>query len=77
MTGMSEKSRSKIRIANRCSYATNTVKPLNCGHLRVLKKLSVIERCPVMGSNLKKINIFETKCFLRYSWHVRYWDLSL
>ena len=32
-----------------------TVKPLNRGYLRVFKKLSVIERCPRLGGNLKKI----------------------
>ena len=49
-----------------------TVKSLNSGHLRVLKNLSVIERCPLLGGNLKKIVTFGTKCFVRYSWHVRY-----
>ena len=28
------------------------VKPLNSGHLRVLKNLSVIERYPLLGGNL-------------------------
>ena len=32
-----------------------TVKRLNSGHLRVSKNLSVIERCPLLGGNLKKI----------------------
>ena len=50
----------------------NTVKPLNSGHLRVLKHLSVIERCPLLGDNFKKIAIFGTERFVRYSWHVRY-----
>ena len=48
------------------------MKPLNSGHLRVLKNVSVIERCPLLGGNLKKIVTFGTKCFVRYSWHVRY-----
>ena len=50
----------------------NTMKPLNSGHVRVLKKLSVIERCPLLGGNLKKIVIFGTQRFVLYSWHVRY-----
>ena len=41
------------------------------GQLRVIKNLSVIERCPLLGDNLKKIVTFETKCF------VRYWEVSL
>ena len=49
-----------------------TVKPLTSGHLRVLKNLSIIERCPVFGGNLKKIVTFGTESFVRYSWHVRY-----
>ena len=32
-----------------------TVKPQNSGHLRFLKNLSVIERCPLLADNLKKI----------------------
>ena len=31
------------------------MKPLNSGHLRVLKDLSVIEKCPLLAGNLKKI----------------------
>ena len=50
----------------------STVKALKSGHLRVLKNLSVIERCPLLGGNLKKIVTFGTKCFVHYSWHVRY-----
>ena len=48
------------------------MKPLNSGHLRILKNLSVIERCPLLGGNLKKIVAFGTKHFARYSRHVRY-----
>ena len=60
----------------------NTVKPLNSGHLRVLKKLSVIKRCPLLGGSLTKIVTIGTKYFARYSrhvpiWDVRYWDVSL
>ena len=49
-----------------------TVKPLNTGHLLVLKNLSVIERCPLLGGNLKKIVTFGTKIFVLFSRHVRY-----
>ena len=42
-----------------------------------LKNLSVIARCPLLGGNLKKIVTFGTKRFVRYSWHVRYWKVSL
>ena len=49
-----------------------TVKPLNSGHLRVLKNLSVIESCPLLGGNFKKIVTFGTKTFVLYSRHVRY-----
>ena len=54
-----------------------TVKPLNSGHLQVLKNLSVIEKCPLLGGNLKKIVTFGTKCFVRYSWHVGYLECPL
>ena len=50
---------------------TNTVKLLNREHLHVLKYLSVIERCSLLGGNLKKIVTFGTKRFVRYSKHVR------
>ena len=50
----------------------NTVKPLNSEHLRVLKNLSVVERCPLLRGNLTKIVTFGTKRFVRYSRHVRY-----
>ena len=49
----------------------DTVKPLNNGHLRVLKKLSFTERCPLLGSNLKKIVTFGTQRFVHCSWNVR------
>ena len=49
-----------------------TVKPLNSGHLRVLKNLSVIKRCPLLGGSLTKIVTFGTKHVVRYSRHVRY-----
>ena len=34
------------------------MKPLNNGHLQVLKKLSVTERCLLLGGNLKRIVTF-------------------
>ena len=43
-----------------------TVEPLNTGHLRVLKYLSVIKRCPLLGGNFKKIVTFGSKCFDSY-----------
>ena len=57
-----------IKNVRKFSY---TVKPLNSGHIWVLKKLSVIERCPLLGGNLKKVVTFGTKLFVRYSWHAR------
>ena len=53
-----------------CIYGY-TVKPLNSGHLWVLENLSVINRCPLLGGNCKKIVIFGTKFFVSYPWHVR------
>ena len=50
----------------------DTVKPLNSGHLRVLKSLSVIKKCPLLGGSLTKIVKFETKHFVRYSRQERY-----
>ena len=58
-------------------HGSITVKPLNRGHLRVLRKLSVIERCPLLGGNLKNIVTFGTKCFVRYLWHARYFGCPL
>ena len=54
-----------------------TVKPLNSGHLRVLKNLSVIERCRLLEGNFKKIVTFWTKCFDCYSWLARFLGCSL
>ena len=39
------------------------MKPLNSGHQRVLKNLSVTEGCPLLGGNFKKIVTFGTKMF--------------
>ena len=55
----------------------NTVKPLNSGHLRALKKFSVTGSCPLFGGNLTKIVTFGTKQFVRYSRHVSYWRCPL
>ena len=49
-----------------------TVKLLNSEYLRVLKKLSVIERFLLLEGNFKKIVTFGALCFVRFSWHVRY-----
>ena len=55
----------------------DAVKPLNSGHLRVLKNLSVIKRCPLFGGSLRKINTFANKHFFCYSVHVRYFGCPL
>ena len=49
-----------------------TVKPLNSGHLRVLKYLSVIKWCSLLRGSLTKIIKFRTKHFVRDWRHVRY-----
>ena len=49
-----------------------TVKPLNSGHLPVLKYFSVIKRCLLLGVSLSKILEVGTKHFVHYSRHVRY-----
>ena len=54
-----------------------TVKPLNSGHLRVLKSLSVIERCLLLGGNLEKTVTLGANCFLCYSRYVRYLECPL
>ena len=53
------------------------MKPLNSGHLRVFKKLSLFERCQLLGDNFKKIVTFGTKWHVRYSWYVRYLECPL
>ena len=50
----------------------STMESLNSGYLRVLKNLTVSERCLLLGGNFKKIVTFGTKRFVRYSMHVRY-----
>ena len=57
---------------NNLDFMENTVKSLISGHLWVSQNLSVIERYPLFGGSFKKIVIFGTKCFVRYSWHVSY-----
>ena len=64
-----------IKIPNYHDVSTeflNTVKSLNSGHLRVLKKFSVIKRCPLLGGSLRNIVTFGTKHFVHYSRHARY-----
>ena len=61
------------------------VKPLNRGHLRVLKNLSAIKRCPLLGGSLTKIvifallgvNILSAIQGMSAIWDVRYWKVSL
>ena len=55
----------------------STLKLLNSGHLCIVKNVSDIERRPLLGGNLNNILTFGTKHFVCYSWHVRYWDVSL
>ena len=59
------------------SCSENKVKPLNSGHLRVVKNLPVIKRHPLLGGNLTKIVTFVTKHFVRCSRHVRYLGCQL
>ena len=54
-----------------------TVKRLNRKHLRVLKNLSVIKRCLLLGASLTKIVSFRTKYFVHYSGHIRYLGCAL
>ena len=55
----------------------NIVEPLHSGQLRVLKNLSVIKRCPLLRGSLTNIVTFGAKYFVRYSRHVRCWEVSL
>ena len=48
------------------------MKPLNSGHLRVLKNLSVIKRCLLLRGSLTKIVTFWAKNFVCYLRHVRF-----
>ena len=57
-----------IRMANTVQIL---MKPLNSGHLRVLKNFSVIKRCPLLRGSLTKIVTFGTKHFVCYSRHAR------
>ena len=66
------KRKTKEYAFTRSIHIDNTVKPLNSGHLRVLKNLSVVERCPLLEGNLIKIATFGTKYFVCYSWHAGY-----
>ena len=52
------------------NFLVITVKPLNSGHVRILTSLSVIERCSLLGDNLKKIQGMSA------IWDVRYWQVS-
>ena len=58
-------------------FFVSTVKPLNSRHLRVLKNLSIIKRCPLLGGSLIEIATFGTKHFVRCSRHDRYLEYPL
>ena len=53
-------------------HCVSTKKPLNRGHLWVLKNLSIIKRCPLLGGSLTKIVTIETKHFVHYSRYAHY-----
>ena len=58
-------------------FFVSTVKPLNSRHLRVLKNLSIIKRCPLLGGSLIEIATFGTKHLVRCSRHDRYLEYPL
>ena len=47
-----DKEQSAISTTGQLNWLANTLKPLNSGHLQVLKTLPVIERCQLLGGNL-------------------------
>ena len=49
-----------------------TAKHLNCRHPLVLRYLSIIKRCPLVGGSLTKVVSVETKHFVLYSRYVHY-----
>ena len=57
------------------------MKPLNSGHLQVLKNLTVIERCPILRGNLKRLTFGTTVLSaiqgMSAIWDARYWEVSL
>ena len=54
-------------LFHRCKEElNNAVKPLNSGHVQVLNN------CPLLVGNFKKIDTFGTQHFFSYFWHVRY-----
>ena len=59
------------------------MKTLSSGHLRVLKDLSVIERCPLLEGNLKnrfsylELNVLSAIQSMSFILDVRYWEVSL
>ena len=54
-----------------------TERTLNGGNLRILKILSFIKRCLLLGCSLTKSVTFGTKHFVHYSRHVRYLECPL
>ena len=63
------------------SHVIITMKPLNSGHLQVLKNLTVIERCPLLRGNLKRLTFGTTVLSaiqgMSAIWDARYWEVSL
>ena len=53
------------------------MKSLNSGYQRVLKNVSVIKRCPLLGGSLTEIVTFRSKHFVRYIRHVCYLECPL
>ena len=65
------------KVGSNSSLYSDTVKPLNSGHLRVLKNLSIVKWRPLLRRSLTKIVIFGTKHFVCYSKHVRHLGFPL
>ena len=58
-------------------FVDYTLKPLNIGHLRLLKNMSIIERCPLLGGNLTKIFTVGAKRFVHYPMYTSYLGCAL
>ena len=55
----------------------STVKPLNSGQLRVLKNLSVIKRCPLLGGSLTEIVTFGLNILSAIQGMSAVWDVFI
>ena len=64
------------RFLRFCPTQITTVKPLNSGHLRVLKSLPAIERSPLLEVISKRLSHLGLNV-LSAIWDVRYWEVSL